>query len=294
KSHPVSGNFMDSWRLFINEESYGSLFDWYQRLGIENKQGQMGVDEAQEIMRSLSLKSYEGGYKVMIIWMAEKMNTACSNKLLKLIEEPPDKTLFILIAEDEEQIIQTIRSRCQILRFPPLGEAVIAESLVKNAGAKESEARKIAIQANGSYSAALNLLNKDAGDEVFEDLFIKWVRSAFRAKGNKASILDLIAWSEEIAGMGRETQKSFLLYCLDFFRQAFLYNYRAKELVFMDIKDPGFKMEKFAPFIDGFNIEGITRELETAIYHIERNGNARLILTDLSIKLTRLLHKKAA
>src|SRR5690606_14885195 len=156
KSHPVSGNFMDSWRLFINEESYGSLFDWYQRLGIENKQGQMGVDEAQEIMRSLSLKSYEGGYKVMIIWMAEKMNTACSNKLLKLIEEPPDKTLFILITEDEEQIIQTIRSRCQILRFPPLGETVIAESLVKNAGAKESEARTIAIQPNGSYSAALN------------------------------------------------------------------------------------------------------------------------------------------
>lgn len=294
KSHPVSGNFMDSWRLFINEESYGSLFDWYQRLGIENKQGQMGVDEAQEIMRSLSLKSYEGGYKVMIIWMAEKMNTACSNKLLKLIEEPPDKTLFILIAEDEEQIIQTIRSRCQILRFPPLGEAVIAESLVKNAGAKESEARKIAIQANGSYSAALNLLNKDAGDEVFEELFIKWVRSAFRAKGNKASILDLISWSEEVAGMGREAQKSFLLYCIDFFRQAFLYNYKANDLVYMDIRNTGFKMEKFAPFIDGSNIEGITNELETAIYHIERNGNARLILTDLSIKLTRLLHKTAA
>ena len=254
----------------------------------------MGVDEAHEIMRSLSLKSYEGGYKVMIIWMAEKMNTACSNKLLKLIEEPPDKTLFILITEDEEQIIQTIKSRCQILRFPPLGEAVITESLRENKGLKDSEARKIAIQANGSYSAALNLLNKDQGEEVFEELFIKWVRSAFRAKGNKASILDLIAWSEDIASMGREAQKSFLLYCIDFFRQAFLYNYNTKDLVYMDIKNTGFKMEKFAPFIDGFNIEGITRELETAIYHIERNGNARLILTDLSIKLTRLLHKKAA
>lgn len=294
KSHPVSGNFLDSWRQFIKEQPYGSLFDWYQKLGIENKQGQMGVDEAQEIMRSLSLKSYEGGYKVMIIWMAEKMNTACSNKLLKLIEEPPDKTLFILITEDEEQIIQTIKSRCQILRFPPLGESVIAESLITNSGVKESDARKVAIQANGSYSAALNLLNKDSGDELFEDLFIKWVRFAFRAKGNKASILDLITWSEEIAGMGREAQKSFLLFCIDFFRQAFLYNYKANKLVYMDIKDPGFKMEKFAPFIDGYNIQGITSELETAIYHIERNGNARLILTDLSIKLTRLLHKKAA
>lgn len=294
KSHPVSNNFLDAWRQFLKEQPYGSLFDWYQKLGIENKQGQMGVDEAQEIMRSLSLKSYEGGYKVMIIWMAEKMNTSCSNKLLKLIEEPPEKTLFILISEDEEQIIQTIKSRCQILRFPPLGEAVIAESLISNFAVKEAEARKIAIQSNGSYSTALNILNKDSGDEIFEGLFIKWVRSAFKAKGNKASILDLIEWSEQIASMGREAQKSFLLYCLDFFRQALLHNYKAKDLLYMEVKDPGFKMEKFAPFIDGSNIEGITRELESAVYHIERNGNARLILTDLSIKLTRLLHKKAA
>lgn len=294
KSHPVSNNFLDSWRQFLKEQPYGSLFDWYQKLGIENKQGQMGVDEAQEIMRSLSLKSYEGGYKVMIIWMAEKMNTACSNKLLKLIEEPPDKTLFILISEDEEQIIQTIKSRCQILRFPPLGEAVIADSLVKNSNVKDSEARKIAIQSNGSYSNALNLLNKDSGDEIFEGLFIKWVRSAFKAKGNKASILDLIEWSEQIASMGREAQKSFLLYCLDFFRQALLHNYKANDLLYMEVKDKGFKMEKFAPFIDGSNIQGISKEIENAIFHIERNGNARLILTDLSIKLTRLLHKKAA
>lgn len=165
---------------------------------------------------------------------------------------------------------------------------------MEDIGIKEGDARKIAIQANGSYSNALNILNKDSGDEIFEGLFIKWVRSAFRAKGNKASILDLIAWSEEVASLGREAQKSFLLYCLDFFRQAFLYNYKATDLVYMEIKDPGFKMEKFAAFIDGFNIKGITEELETAIYHIERNGNARLILTDLSIKLTRLLHKKAA
>ncbi len=294
KSHPVSSNFLDSWRLFLNEQPYGSLIDWYQKLGIENKQGQMGVDEAQEIMKSLSLKSYEGGYKVMIIWMAEKMNIACSNKLLKLIEEPPDKTLFILISEDEEQIMQTIKSRCQILRFPPLGEAVIADSLISKLEIKEAEARKMAIQANGSYSNALHIINKDSGDEIFEGLFIKWVRTAFRAKGNKASILDLITWSEEIATMGREVQKSFLLYCLDFFRQALLHNYNANNLVYMEIKEPGFKMEKFAPFIDGANIAGITQELEDAVFHIERNGNARLILTDLSIKLTRLLHKKAA
>lgn len=158
----------------------------------------------------------------------------------------------------------------------------------------KTEAKNIAIQANGNFAEALNLINKNAGDEQFEAWFINWVRTAFKAKGNKASILDLIKWSEEIAGMGRETQKSFLLYCLNFFRQALLYNYNARNLVYLQPKESTFKMEKFAPFVNGVNISGITSELEAAIYHIERNGNSKLILTDLSIKLTRLLHKKAA
>ncbi len=153
----------------------------------------------------------------MIIWMADKMNTAGANKLLKLIEEPPEKTVFLLIAEDEEQIIQTIRSRCQILRFPPIAETVITEELIASKGLDELTARKLAIQANGNYANALQFLNKDSAEDIFESWFITWIRSAFRAKGNKAAIHDLIDWSNELASSGRETQKSFLLYCLDFF-----------------------------------------------------------------------------
>ena len=294
KSHPVSNHFMESWRTFLNNNPYGSLFDWYQEIGIENKQGQIGVDEAQEVLKSLSLKSYEGGYKIMLIWMADKMNTACSNKLLKLIEEPPNKTLFILIAEDEEQIIQTIKSRCQILRFPPLSESVIEEKLIATENIDALAAKKIAVQANGSYSQAQHILKNDSGDEQFENWFITWVRTAFKAKGNKASILELISWSDTIAASGRETQKSFLHYCLDFFRQALLHNYKAEKLVYIQPKTANFKLEKFAPFITGVNILGITSEIEDAIYHIERNGNAKIIFTDLSIKLTRLIHKKVA
>lgn len=290
KKNPVSANFLEDWRQFLEKEPYGSLFDWYQKLGIENKQGQIGVNEAQEIVKSLSLKAYEGGYKVMIIWMAEKMNTAASNKLLKLIEEPPKDTLFILITEEEESIIQTIRSRCQTLHFPPLNEAVIADGLIINEGCEQSEALKIAHRANGNYSQALNIMRHNAGDEQFEEWFVTWVRSAFKAKGNKTAIQDLISWSEMIAATGRETQKKFLLFCLDFFRQALLQNYHAKELVFMEPQVKGFSLEKFSPFVSGNNIMGITKELEDAIYHIERNGNAKIILTDLSIKLTRLLH----
>ncbi len=294
KSHPVSSHFLEEWRAFLKNNPYGSLYDWYQSLGIENKQGRIGVDEAQDIVKSLSLKSYEGGFKVMIIWMAEKLHTSAANKLLKLIEEPPKDTVFILISEDEEQIIQTIRSRCQSLHFPPLSETDISEALVERQNCDSLMAKKIAHQAGGNYTKALHILQKNSGDEQFEAWFISWVRSAFKAKGNKSTVLELISWSEEIAALGRETQKSFLLYCLDFFRQSLLMNYKAKNLVYLEPNAENFKIEKFAPFIHGNNILEITEALENAIYHIERNGNAKIILTDLSIKLTRFLHKKAA
>ncbi|MGB3607159.1 MAG: DNA polymerase III subunit delta' [Psychroserpens sp.] len=291
KSHPVSNHFMEEWRQLIDRQPYGNLFDWYRILGIDNKQGQIGVDEAQDIVKALALKSYEGGYKVMLIWMAEKMNTSAANKLLKLIEEPPNNTVFILIAEDEEQIINTIRSRCQVLHFPPLAEQDIKNSLIKNYQIPESDAIKIAHQANGNYNKACDLVYSDSEDTQFEEWFVFWIRSAFKAKGNKSAIHDLISWSETIAKTGRETQKQFLNFCLDFFRQALLLNYKADDLVFMEPKT-GFKLEKFAPFVHGNNIMDISNELQDAIYHIERNGNSKIILTDLSIKLTRLLHRK--
>jgi DNA polymerase III subunit delta' len=290
KKNPVAGNFLDEWRQFVENEPYGSLFDWYQKLGIENKQGQIGVHEAQDIVKSLSLKSYEGGYKVMIIWMAEKMNIACANKLLKLIEEPPKDTMFLLITEEEENIIQTIRSRCQVLHFPPLNENVISNALISKENCDSQKAMTIAHRANGNYHQALNILRQNSGDDQFEEWFVTWVRSAFKAKGNKSAILDLISWSETIAATGRETQKKFLLFCLEFFRQALLQNYKTQDLVFMEPQVKGFNLKKFAPFVSGNNILGITKEIEDAVFHIERNGNARIILTDLSIKLTRLIH----
>ena len=294
KSHPISSHYLEEWRHLLKEQPYANLFDWYKLLGVDNKQGQIGVDEAQDIVKALSLKAYEGGYKVMLIWMAEKMNTAAANKLLKLIEEPPNKTIFILIAEDEEQIINTIKSRCQILHFPPLAEDVIKNALIKNYNIDASVATKIAHQANGNYNKACDLIYKDSEDLQFEEWFIYWIRSAFKAKGNKAAIHDLISWSDDISKTGRETQKQFLSFCLDFFRQALLLNYNASDLVYFEPKTDTFKLENFAPFVHNNNILEISNELQDAIYHIERNGNSKIILTDLSIKLTRLLHKKSA
>jgi len=292
KQKPKSADFISDWRQFISENPYGGLFDWYSILGVQNKQGEIRVDDAQEILKVLALKSYEGGYKIMIIWMADKLNIAASNKILKLLEEPPEKTVFLLITENEEDIIQTIRSRCQIIHFNRLSEKSISEKLVSHWQIEPKLALKMAHQALGYYNKALQLLKNENEEFPFEQWFVTWVRAAFRAKGNASAISDLIQWSEQIAALGRETQKKFLQFCIDMFRQALLLNYETKDLVYVELKAEKFKLENFAPFVNGNNINEIFQELSDAIYHIERNGNAKIILTDLSIKLTRLIHKK--
>ena len=292
KTKPKSIDFIGDWRTFVTHNPYGSLFDWYSVLGVNNKQGEIRVDDAQEILKSLALKSYEGGYKIMIVWMADKMNIAASNKLLKLLEEPPEKTIFILISEQEEAIIQTIRSRCQVLHFGRLPECCIAEALVTKKQIEPKLATTIAHQAQGNYNKALHLLQNDEDDYPFDEWFVTWVRAAFKAKGNASAIQDLIQWSEQIAGLGRETQKKFLEFCVEMFRQALLLNYESPSLVYLEPKVEKFKLVNFAPFVNGNNIHEIFKELSDAMYHIERNGNAKIILTDLSIKLTRLIHKK--
>lgn len=288
----VSTNFLEQWRSFVKENPYGSLFDWYKKLEIPKKQGIISVKESAAINKNLSLKAYEGGYKVMIIWMADKMRTDAANKLLKLLEEPPEKTVFILISESIDDLLQTIISRCQVVDFLALPEQIITEKLIYSHQVEANMAKKIAHQCEGNYNKALHLLRQDDDDSVFEEWFINWVRAAFKAKGNASVIADLISWSSTISKEGRETQKNFLQFCIQFFRQALLLNYQATDLVYLEPNFENFKLEKFAPFVHGNNIMPIFKELEDAIYHIERNGNSNIILTNLSIKLTRLLHQK--
>jgi DNA polymerase-3 subunit delta' len=289
---PVSEDFIKDWRTFLLENPYQTLYDWYMQIGIEKKQGSINVEEAAHVVKSLSLKSFEGGPKVMIVWCADKLNTAASNKLLKLIEEPPNNTYFILITESPEDILQTIRSRCQRLDFPPLGEADLVNGLVSKFDMTEQEAIRISQQSDGSFSKAVHLAEHDSDDQQFEQWFITWVRSAFQAKGNKHVVTDLLDWSDELASETRETQKRFLNYCIQFFRQALLKNYKAEKLVFLSPYDANFKFDKFSEFISGANITDIFKVLEDAIFHVERNGSAKMIFSDLSFQLTRFLHKK--
>lgn len=291
KSHPISKLFMSEWSSFLNHSPYGNLYDWYKEIGIANKQGFIGADEALDIYKTLSLKSFEGGYKIMIIWMADKMNISAANKLLKIIEEPPAQTVFILIGESEEDILQTIKSRCQIIRFNPLPDQTIANALVEFENLDYNSAINFALQSQGNYNTALHLVHNDSDYEMFEKWFIQWVRAAYSAKGKPSSVVDLISWSDEVAKQNRESQKKFLSYCLNIFRQALLENYQVTDLVYMNQLSDNFSLKKFAPFVDGNNIYDFYEEISKALYHIERNGNQKLIFSDLSFKLTRILHK---
>lgn len=294
KKNPIANSYIDEWRSFVKTNPYASQFEWFQLLGIEKKQGNISVKEAEDIAKKMSLKPYEGGYKVMIVWMADRMNTDCANKILKLLEEPPEKTVILLLTEDEKQLLSTIRSRCQKLNFPKLAEAEIAEALVEKFSTGENTAFKISRQAQGDFNRAIQIVQQGEDDNTFERSFIAWVRTAFRAKGNKQAINELLEWSETLAGIGREPQKRFLAYCIEVFRQALLKNYTVDSLLYYEAEDLSFSLEKFSPFIHQNNIFEIIRELEEASYHIERNGNPKIIFTDLSIKLTRLFHKSEA
>lgn len=291
KKNPISDFFLTEWRTALQENPYLGLFDWMQFLGVENKQGLINKAEAENIAKKLSVKSFEGGYKIMIIWMAEKLHHSAANQLLKLIEEPPENTIFILVTEDEEQIIKTIRSRCQALFLPKISEENMVNALVNNQKILKNEAIKIAHQANGNYNKALKLLKKEGNERIFEQWFITWIRAAFLAK-NPAVIESLIDWSNEISSSGREMQKQFLQYCLQFFRQALLLNYKAEQLVYLETETPNFDLKKFAPFVHGKNIIEINDTINEAIYHVERNGNPKMIFLDVSMKLTKLLHTK--
>lgn len=291
KSKPKSIDFISEWREFQSLNPYGGLFDWYQFLGSDTKQGEIRVEDAHEVSKFFSLKSYEGGFRVLIIWMADKMNNTVSNRLLKTLEEPSEKTVVILIAENEEDLLQTIRSRCQAVYLRGLGSNEITDALVSRFNLDSNKAQQITHQAQGNYNKALKLIREE-NDNLFEMWFVTWVRSAFKAKNNAAAIHDLLNLSEEIARLGREVQKKFIKYCLEMFRQALLMNYQVSSLVYIETTYQNFKLENFAPFINGKNILDIFKELSEALYLIERNGNAKIVLADLSIKLTRQIHKK--
>ena len=292
-----SKDFIIPWREFLLENySYVSLPDWYEKIGIEKKQGMINADEADGINRTLAYKAYEAEYKVMIIWMVEKMNTVSANKLLKNLEEPSAKTLFILISENQEQIIATILSRAQLIKIPVLAEEEICNALEDQHAIDSVEASKIARLADGNYTVALMLAGKSgSGSNSLEAererfiVFREWMRRCFTIAGNLKDYDKLQETIPLLIGDGsREKQKEMLIYCLNMFRICLQYNVGNHHLVKLDGEEFDF-VKNFSTFIHPRNISYFDDEFNRAIFHIERNANATIVLTDLSHLIARIL-----
>ena len=290
--------YMAPWRSIILKQHYFDLDDWYKALGVETKQGMIYEKESSEILRKLGLKPFGDGYKVMIIWQPEKMNPTCANKLLKILEEPPERTLFIMVSEHPEQLLSTIQSRVQTIRVPRLQAEDIAQALMSQHNMNETEARDIARIANGSYLQALK--KSDETEENQQELrdFIALFRDAYTVgvmrdpKMKFDSLKRLRQWSMEMADskVGREKQKHFLQYAQNQVRENYIRNFHQPELNYQMSAERDFSV-KFAPFIHNGNVEQIMLELEKAERQIEQNGNAKVIFFDLCLQMIVLIKK---
>ncbi len=284
KTSRVSSDLANNWREFFLDNHYITLFGWFETLDAENKQAVIGVDESVDILRKLNLTTYESEYKIMIIWQAEKMNPEAANKLLKILEEPPENTLFLLVCENEDQLLRTIISRTQLIKIFKINDIELINALIERHSVSPEVAKNIAHIADGNYSAALTLIDETENAKLNLLTFQKLMRISFKfdAKG-------VMAWIDEIAAAGRERQKQFLNYALRIMRESLIINYANGSLVKLSTEEENF-VKNFSPFIHINNIEGIVEELNKAYYHMERNANVKILFMDLAIKFNRLLN----
>ncbi|MDO4164647.1 MAG: DNA polymerase III subunit [Bacteroides sp.] len=279
----VCNDFLPQWRQQLLSSPYFYLNHWLEDMDAENKQAQIFAQESDEIIRKLSLKSSEGGYKVTIVWQPEKMNLVCANKLLKLLEEPPAQTIFLLVSEAPEMILPTILSRTQRFNIHRIGEDDMAEALQQKYGVQPRDSQTIAHLANGDFVKALETIHLNEENELFFELFVSLMRLAYQRK-----IREMKQWSEQLAALGRERQKDFLTYCQRMIRENFIYNFHCKDMNYLTLQEQNFST-RFAPFVNERNVMGIMNELSEAQIHIEQNVNARMVFFDFSLKMIVLL-----
>ena len=282
-SKTSNGNLKE-WREQIAEKPYFDLNDWINKTDVRERKPIIGVQESEEIIKKLSLRSYEGGYKVMIIWMAEEMNTSCANKLLKILEEPPKNTLFILCVESQETMLSTIISRCQVVKVPRINIDEMSMHLRSSMNLNLSQADSVAARVDGDFLEALEFLGDHIEQDANREQFIQLMRVCY-----KKNVLDMMQWSEEVAQMSREQQKIFLKYALHMFRQSMLRNYTEDTLTRVSDEENAF-LDNFSRFISGNNVFDFMQTFNDAHYHIERNANPKILFMNLCFNVMRYIH----
>ena len=283
---PVSDDFAKEWHDLVMESPYFTMEEWMEAMGGENQQAIITAGESDDLVRKLSLKSSQGGYKVSIIWLPERMNIECANKLLKLIEEPPQQTVFIMVSEEPEKLLETIRSRVQRIDIRKTDNDAIRQALIERRGIDEDSAQRISRLANGNWLAAIEELQADSEKGLFLDMYKNLMRLAYQRK-----IKDLRKWSEQMAAMGREKQRRWLTYFLRMTRESFVYNFREQDLNYMTADEEAFA-QNFARFINENNILPISDLANLAIRDIGQNANAKIVFYDMALQMIVLLIQK--
>lgn len=280
-------DFLAEWRELLLQRPYFGMSEWMDRSGAENQQLIIYANESEAILRKLSLKSSQGGYKVMVIWLPEKLHATCANKILKLLEEPPSQTVFLLVSEQPDQVLQTIRSRTQMVMVPRLTEADVESALVNRYSILPADAHRIARSCAGNMAQALRTITNDSEGEFFFELFVELMRLSYARK-----VKEMKLWSERVAGMGRERIKAFLEYCQKMVRENFVYNFgRQSELNYMSEQESQFAV-RFAPFINERNVIGIMEELSLAQRDVGQNTNAKIVFFDFALKMIVLIKNR--
>ena len=293
----VCDDFIDTFRELLLTKSYFNLDDWYTALGVETKQGMIYEKESSEILRKLNLKSFGEGYKVMIIWQPQKMNTTCANKLLKILEEPPQRTIFLLVSEQPEQLLSTILSRVQQIRVPRLSDDEIRDGLIAN-GYESQNATDWAHIANGSYLNAIKLAGENCTNSQYLSDFIELMRNAYTighindASKKLSALQNIRKWSLGMADAkkGREKQRTFLQYVQRQVRENYVFNLQHPELNYQTKEERDFS-QRFSPYINASNVEQIMLELDKAERQIAQNGNAKIIFFDMCLQFIVLLKR---
>ena len=279
-------DFGQEWRELLLSQPYMGYAEWMQASGATNQQLMIYESESDAIASKLALKSSQGGYKVCIVWLPEKMNAVCANKMLKLLEEPPSETVFLMVSEQPDLLLQTIRSRTQIIEVPALPQSDIEQTLVARYGILPAEAHRIAHTADGSMTAALRAITDQDDNEEYFDLFVSLMRLSYMRR-----VKEMKQWSEQVASLGRERQKSMLRYCQHMVRENFIYNFHRDSLNYMSSAESDFAV-RFAPFINERNVIGIMDELQLAQRDIEQNASAKIVFFDFALKMIVLIKNR--
>ncbi len=280
---PKSVDFIESWRKALIDQPYLNYMGWMDQADLDNKQGVISVHESADIYRRLNLMASEAPYKIVIIWLPEKMNTSAANKLLKVLEEPPDQTLFFLVSENYEELIPTIVSRIQLVKVNQISKEEMISVLVNTHGVDVKTAKHLHHKSNGSYSDALQLIDQSEERSVFQKDFLAWLRGCYQL-----NLKVINEFTLRLNDLTRDQQKEFLVDCLDNIRECLLINYSHHSLLRLDGEELT-SLSKLAPFININNSEELIEEFNNAIFHIDRNANFKILFSDLSFKVNALL-----